>query len=76
VVRVPFEANAVPQLQVKKPPDSIVVVAIICSMFAKELLHSGLPEKSAVRGARFEKQALDAVELWARQPTAPGGGKS
>src|SRR2546430_16785286 len=35
-VRFSFQADTVPQLQVQKAPDTVVVIAIVCAVFVKQ----------------------------------------
>src|ERR1700737_4000677 len=73
---VSFHANAVPELQIKKTPDAIVMVDATGAVLVKYALDGGGPEQVAFDATWFQQQVSDDLQLRPGKPPAPGGGKA
>src|SRR5712671_4171941 len=62
VVRFAFETNAMPQFEIEQPPDAIVVVAMLRTMFVEQLLDCFAPEVSAIQGARLKQHLANRFQ--------------
>src|SRR6202158_724469 len=76
VVRFAFETDTMPQLKIEKPPDAIVVVAMLCAMFVEQVLYRFAPEIAAIQAAWFEQHLANRFQSWSGQPPAPRRRKS
>src|SRR5208283_5530646 len=76
VVRFAFETDAMPQLKIEQPPDAIVVVAMLRTMFVEQLLDRFAPEVSAIQAARLKQHLANRFQSRSGQPPAPRRRKS
>jgi len=72
VVRIAFQADSLPELQIQQAPYAVVMIAVVRPVFVEETLDCRPLEKTALQAARFEQKLFDHAEVGAGQPAAPG----